>query len=855
MKSKNALNLASFDGGGICGMSQLEILNHIMHQLNWDNKPDETDEGNETDETGETDGSHRRGLPCEHFDLLGGSGTGGLIAILLARLRMSVEEVSEELQGIMKQVFNPKEISASERTDALKKCMEDILKKKDLPVDLQLTETKREGCASFVVASPSTDAKSTIRLRTYTVGHQRPSAITVVEAVLATCATQPDFAAVTFGTRHNTRKYIAASGAGNPIHEVITEAHLLFGGDANVACLLSLGAGHPGIIPSPQDENEVALHKVVRDMMHNCQQRAQEVDERISRTGIYSRFSVDHGMQSDPAGKLDDPSWATAQMADYLSRQETGERLQLLAHNCGLAKGPVTLNQLKHAVVSAAPGHVATIVQQSVETLISNHDDEIIARLRTRDLVFESQVGTCLEGTRQDILEGFRTWLADLQSRNILWINGNSGVGKTAIASTIIEELRSSNLLGSSLFLQRELASTMTSSGLWRTVAYDLAQRHPGIRGQLVAALTTHPDLPTTSNVDALFRELLYEPLTKSGNMQTEKPLVVVLDAIDECGGINGRHSDNIKDLMRTLKRWSELPAKFKIIVTSRRESDIEELFLNTAHHPIEVTSGDAVTPETRADIRTLIVHELGRLQAQNTSLPPDWPGEEVISWLVDISKGLFICPTTVMKMLAREDPRPMLRQVLIECTGDMAELYTLVLETLFSIPSEDDIRNFRAVMGAIIFTRESLDEASLVHFLHIEESKLKDILTGLHSVLDCGNTIKVHHQSFVDFLIDADDCPSSFLINKERETRNLALCCLDTMKRHLRFNICNLESSYVRNQDVPDLAQRVDEFIPPYLSYSSRYWAVHLVETTYDEDINGSLQNFMDEQFLLWLE
>jgi hypothetical protein len=43
-------------------MSQLEIMRNIMHRLNWENESDE---------------SNAEMLPCERFDLMGGSGTGG----------------------------------------------------------------------------------------------------------------------------------------------------------------------------------------------------------------------------------------------------------------------------------------------------------------------------------------------------------------------------------------------------------------------------------------------------------------------------------------------------------------------------------------------------------------------------------------------------------------------------------------------------------------------------------------------------------------------------------------------------------------------------------------------------------
>ncbi|KIM24801.1 hypothetical protein M408DRAFT_229318 [Serendipita vermifera MAFF 305830] len=246
MAPKTNLKLASFDGGDIRGLSQLEIMDAIMHRLTWDI---------------ESNGLNASDLPCDHFDLMGGSGTGGLIAILLAKLRMSVEEASDEFEDIIKQVFNPKDTSGPQRTEALRKCMEDILKKKGLPVDLRLTEDKQEGCSSFVVASLRTNTKSTVCLRTYPVRNQRPSTITVIEAVLATCVTQPEFAPVSSGSGRKAREYIAASGALNPIHEVISEAHLLFGEDATVVSLLSIGAGYPGIISLPQGGSEAAIDK------------------------------------------------------------------------------------------------------------------------------------------------------------------------------------------------------------------------------------------------------------------------------------------------------------------------------------------------------------------------------------------------------------------------------------------------------------------------------------------------------------------------------------------------------------------------------------------------------------------
>jgi hypothetical protein len=71
-----------------------------------------------------------------------------LIAILLAKLRMSVEEASEEFCVIMEQVYNPDGLTPSERTMRLRKCMENAMKRKGLPLDLPLTQKITPGACS-----------------------------------------------------------------------------------------------------------------------------------------------------------------------------------------------------------------------------------------------------------------------------------------------------------------------------------------------------------------------------------------------------------------------------------------------------------------------------------------------------------------------------------------------------------------------------------------------------------------------------------------------------------------------------------------------------------------------------------
>jgi len=70
MSDPRAPRALTFDGGGVRGLSSLLILREIMETIERQTDADETP------------------LPCEYFDLIGGTSTGGLIAIMLGRLGM-----------------------------------------------------------------------------------------------------------------------------------------------------------------------------------------------------------------------------------------------------------------------------------------------------------------------------------------------------------------------------------------------------------------------------------------------------------------------------------------------------------------------------------------------------------------------------------------------------------------------------------------------------------------------------------------------------------------------------------------------------------------------------------------------
>jgi hypothetical protein len=397
----------------------------------------------------------------------------------------------------------------------------------------------------------------------------------------------------------------------------------------------------------------------------------------------------------------------------------------------------------------------------------------------------------------------------------------------------------------------------MTSNALWRTVAYDLARTHPTIRKAIVTKLKEGDLSLTTVNIDKLFQYLIREPLVENEKTLEELPPVIVIDALDECGGLEGQYSGDRQALLRTFTTWSDFPAKLKLIVTSRGESDIERLFAATSHFPIEISAGQTVEAQSSEDIRLFLTHQLRKVAFKcSQSLPPTWPGPQLIYELSKRSGGLFIWAETVTKFIRSGEPEGRLSLVLEEAgTSFLDTLYEQILNTSFPSPTANEIRTLRSVLGVIILAKAPLSMFALARLLSLKESALEHIRDGLKSLVRSGNTLGFYHQSFVDFLIDPSRNTSKFFITRKQESLALTHACLRTMKETLRFNICGLESSHNRNADIPDLSSREKQQIPPHLSYSCSWWASHLTETGFDEETFRDLQTFMEKQFLFWLE
>ncbi|PVG02351.1 hypothetical protein CPB86DRAFT_725334 [Serendipita vermifera] len=335
---EKGIRAISFDGGGSRAFSQLEILRNIMHRLRFDLNRGDPD---------------RIMRPCEYFDIMGGSDTGGLLVIMFVKLGMSVEDASREFEKLHNLVYNNMLQTPANRAQQLRTCMEDLLKAKGLPLDLKLCRDERfrenNDCSGFVLGAHRSNITNKIKFRTYSVRTEQDPDITVVDAALTTCAHSPYFPPVIVDTPSSQGEYVGGSiGTNNPCKQVISEACDLFGGDTRVACLLSLGTGHPGITslcPKNEGDDEEYL-RVLQAMANDSEQTAESVNTQMGHLGIYFRLSVEQGLQTKENSTL---AWIIAQTKSYLDHKDTSRKVDHAIERLKLRQGLVALNQLKYS--------------------------------------------------------------------------------------------------------------------------------------------------------------------------------------------------------------------------------------------------------------------------------------------------------------------------------------------------------------------------------------------------------------------------------------------------------------------------------------------------------------------------
>ncbi|KAG6916204.1 hypothetical protein DXG01_007834 [Tephrocybe rancida] len=279
------LRLLSLDGGGVRGISSLYILQAIMAKVSPNNPSVK---------------------PCDYFDMICGTSTGGLIAIMLGRLQMTIPECIEVYTSLASDIFSANFLQRSKnfattgayyKKDKFEAGLKKIIKEKTgnenasmldpdpknkckVYVNPFLRWPSRLISARFVVAGQSQNLSnaSAEHFRTYPTKFRDPFAgCPIWQAARATSAAPTYLPAITIKDVDSKDVEFVDGGIrfNNPSILLMGEVNAIFGIDdtgfgiaRHIECLLSIGTGmQPNVSIKQQPSNPIGAALYTKSLL------------------------------------------------------------------------------------------------------------------------------------------------------------------------------------------------------------------------------------------------------------------------------------------------------------------------------------------------------------------------------------------------------------------------------------------------------------------------------------------------------------------------------------------------------------------------------------------------------------
>ena len=464
----------------------------------------------------------------------------------------------------------------------------------------------------------------------------------------------------------------------------------------------------------------------------------------------------------------------------------------------------------------------------------------------------------CLPGTRTAFLDFITNWVNDPGSDRTLVLFGQAGTGKSSIAHEISRRFNEMHRLTSSFIFLRKEQSKHEAYHLFTTLAHDLSDRYPSFKAALGRTIQDDSSLRVrTRDYPTLFESLILKPLE---DLHIIGPILIVIDALDESGDTTGR-----KGLHTFLtKNLTKLPPNFRVLITSRPEDGIQSAFDGAPSARIIYMDDSQLAARSDDDILSLLQDLLPAEEFEKHGVALAKKAEGLFQWAA-VASRFILDPPECFVFSKKACIEHLLRLTTDHDSQDpLDNLYKEVLEGYLTHPKTRLL--FRSVVGQLIAAFEPLSICSLTTLRGHASNDADDadsvvtLLRRLGSLFSNVNSsestlpIIPLHTSFRDFLIN-EEKSGDFSIDLRDAHYKLAYSCLTLVLHDLRFNICDIESSYLANKDILDLEARVAKHLPPALLYACCFYNSHLKHLDFETDLFYKLQTFFKTKFLFWLE
>ncbi len=374
---------------------------------------------------------------------------------------------------------------------------------------------------------------------------------------------------------------------------------------------------------------------------------------------------------------------------------------------------------------------------------------------------------------------------------------------------TIARACHDNGRLGTSFFFVRGRKELESAHKFVTTIAVQLARVSPELRRHICAAIAARPDINDCSLHDQWQQLVLrpFEAYTVAATVATLLPLVLVVDALDECYGeaevcfmlklLSEMASVRVCQLRVFATSWPKIPICLGLANIPAAQQ--QQLIL----YNIEKSVADR-------DLYVFFETRLGAVR-QERELAPTWPSASSIQRLVQRAGGLFIWAATACRFI-RAGGSCAARRLTDLLGSDISSskpehgldlIYIRVLQTSIAYEATADeiivhCQFLKTVLSLLAVLSSMLSVHALAALLQRSEHKVVSALFTLHSIIDVPNAsdmpIRLRHASVRDFLLSSRRCSNTqFYVDKEWAHTVLAMRCLILMDKQLKRDLCNL--------------------------------------------------------------
>lgn len=339
------------------------------------------------------------------------------------------------------------------------------------------------------------------------------------------------------------------------------------------------------------------------------------------------------------------------------------------------------------------------------------------------------------------VFEAIDKWINTHNASRLFWITGVPGIGKTAIATRLLQiypEISAFHIC------RRGHSEKSSPRRAICTISYQLSTQYPDY-AEVIKSINLNEVL-RDCNDSALFDILITQPLTQISS--TDKSMsIILIDALDEAtqDGVNP-----LADFIAA--EFDRLPNWVRLIITSRPDREVTVPLQRFAPWTL-----DSKTEENQKDIHQYIKK---RLEKYNNH--KDY--QAIFHTIIQKSEGVFLCAKYIVDEILegrldinKSDAFPQ----------GLGGVYYQYFTTKFT-DSETYDRYIRPAMELIAARYEPLTEDELKSYLGWNNYSVKRFLSCMGSfiVRHADGTLTPFHQSLIDWIGDEQKSGIKFWID-----------------------------------------------------------------------------------------